>query len=191
MGTATNWKNIDCGDSLSIATRTDGTLWTWGQHSYMQLGYYASSDEEIPTQVGTGTNWNLVVGGYHHSGAIRLDNSLWVWGDNYNGELGDGTTTFKTSPQALNCYTSTLDVAEIANNDLLQAYPNPVQAILHITASENIQKVVIYNLMGQEVLQQTFDSNAVDINVESLFANVYFVKVVSGSHESTLKIIKK
>ena len=39
----------------------------------------------------------MAVGGYHIL-ALDNDNNLWAWGDNEFGQLGDGTTTNKTSP---------------------------------------------------------------------------------------------
>lgn len=39
----------------------------------------------------------MAVGGYHIL-ALDNDNNLWAWGENEQGQLGDGTTTDKTSP---------------------------------------------------------------------------------------------
>lgn len=39
----------------------------------------------------------IEVGGFHTL-ALDNDNNLWAWGNNHEGELGDGTTTRKTSP---------------------------------------------------------------------------------------------
>ncbi len=36
--------------------------------------------------------------GFYHILALDKDNNLWAWGDNEYGQLGDGTTTNKTSP---------------------------------------------------------------------------------------------
>ena len=39
-----------------------------------------------------------VSAGSHHSMAIGKDGSLWAWGGNWVGQLGDGTTTQRSSP---------------------------------------------------------------------------------------------
>ncbi len=56
----------------------------------------------MPIQIGTATIWSSVSAGYAHMVAIKTDGTLWTWGYNYNGQLGDGTTTDKTSPVQIN-----------------------------------------------------------------------------------------
>lgn len=42
--------------------------------------------------------WKMVSTGMSHSLGIKLDGTLWAWGANDFGQLGDGTTTTKTTP---------------------------------------------------------------------------------------------
>ena len=39
-----------------------------------------------------------VAAGGSHSLAVREDGTVWAWGSNFNGRLGDGTTTSRSSP---------------------------------------------------------------------------------------------
>ena len=41
----------------TIATKTDGTLWSWGNNGSGQLGDGTIINRSSPVQVGTGTNW--------------------------------------------------------------------------------------------------------------------------------------
>jgi len=93
-----NWSSVSCGGYHTIAIKTDGTLWAWGENGYGQLGLGDTTDRNTPTQVGTGTNWSSVSCGYGHTIAIKTDGTLWAWGYNYYGQLGLGDTTNRNTP---------------------------------------------------------------------------------------------
>lgn len=84
-----------------MALKKDGTVWTWGQNSYGQLGNGASDDWDahpLPQQV-PGLSGVVSIGtGQYHTLVVKNDGTVWVWGENYYGELGDGTATRRTSP---------------------------------------------------------------------------------------------
>ena len=39
-----------------------------------------------------------IAAGYFHSLAVKIDGTVWAWGKNDRGQLGDGTTTDRTTP---------------------------------------------------------------------------------------------
>jgi alpha-tubulin suppressor-like RCC1 family protein len=81
------------------AIKTDGTLWTWGQNNYGQLGDGTTTSRRSPVTVfGYGTNWCSVASIRNHTLAVKTDGGLWIWGRNNYGQLGDGTTTSRCSP---------------------------------------------------------------------------------------------
>jgi alpha-tubulin suppressor-like RCC1 family protein len=93
-----NWKQVACGYHTA-AIKTDGTLWTWGYNNNGQLGDNTITNKSSPVQtVAFGTNWKQVSAGRYHTAAIKTDGTLWTWGDNIRGQLGDNTTTDKSSP---------------------------------------------------------------------------------------------
>jgi alpha-tubulin suppressor-like RCC1 family protein len=93
----TNWKQVSRGDGVIAAIKTDGTLWTWGYGAY--LGTNNLTDKSSPVQtISGGTNWKQVSVSNRHTMALKTDGTLWVWGRNSSGELGDNTTTSKSSP---------------------------------------------------------------------------------------------
>ena len=96
----TNWTMVACGKYHSAAIKTDGTLWTWGRDDYGQLGVNATSvTRSTPVQtVAAGTTWKQVDCSFNTTTAIKTDGTLWTWGRNDKGQLGDGTTTDKSSP---------------------------------------------------------------------------------------------
>ena len=108
-GSGHDWRFVACGDSLAdggftVALKTDGSLWTWGQDDSGQLGLGASPlpgpNVTVPTRVGSDT-WEAVACGNDSGGpfvlAIRSDGTLWGWGGN-NGQLAVADTTPRSSP---------------------------------------------------------------------------------------------
>jgi alpha-tubulin suppressor-like RCC1 family protein len=74
------------GRQFSLALRSDGTVWAWGNNSAQQLGPATAASG--PTLV---TGLTEVVGlaaGAAHATAVRADGSVWAWGDNSCGQLG-------------------------------------------------------------------------------------------------------
>jgi len=95
----TNWKLVDCGFYHTAAIKTDGTLWSWGFNAFGQLGNNAITNVSSPVQtVSGGTNWRFVSCKFYDTAAIKTDGTLWTWGINTIGQLGDNTTTNKSSP---------------------------------------------------------------------------------------------
>jgi len=94
-----DWRQIGCGSSHSLATKINGTLWTWGGNAYGQLGTFDTTDRCTPvtTYVG-GTNWKQVSGGGSHSVSVKSDGSLWVWGLNSTVQLGINNTVTRCTP---------------------------------------------------------------------------------------------
>ena len=64
------------------AIRTDGTVWTWGNNTYGQLGHAGglSSVKATPLQVSGLSNVKSVAAGYVHSAAVTAAGAVWGWG---------------------------------------------------------------------------------------------------------------
>jgi hypothetical protein len=73
----------------------------------------------------------------------------------------------------------------------IKMYPNPVKNTLTVEANSNIQKVSIYNVLGQEVMAKSPKSNAATLQTGSLQKGVYMVKTEIDGNVSTSKIIKE
>ena len=92
IGTDTNWASVATGvsNAHTVAIKTDGSLWAWGDNCSGQLGNGSHTWHHVPVQIGVDTNWASVAAGRSHTVAIRTDGSLWAWGDNEFGQLGNG-----------------------------------------------------------------------------------------------------
>ena len=94
----TTWDKINTESSTVLATKTDGTLWTWGYNAgYGAMGVNDRTNRSSPTQV-PGTTWSIPRNAGYTSGAIKTDGTLWVWGRNDEGQLGLNSTIHYSSP---------------------------------------------------------------------------------------------
>lgn len=93
-------RSVALAPGFALAIEQDGTLWTWGDDSFGQLGQGSSENTQTstPAQVGTGAGWSAVAVGGEHALALRSDGTLWAWGLNTHGQIGDGTLTGRQAP---------------------------------------------------------------------------------------------
>lgn len=88
IGTDTDWLRISAGDEFSLAIKTNGTLWAWGDNAFGQLGNNSIIDQSSPIQVGNATNWLMTSAGTQHVLALNTNGELWAWGTNNAGRFG-------------------------------------------------------------------------------------------------------
>jgi Secretion system C-terminal sorting domain len=77
------------------------------------------------------------------------------------------------------------------DNGTFSAVPNPVKDILNITFSQNIEKVQVMNLLGQEVMTKAINATQSQVDMSSLAQGTYLVKVTADGQVKTIKVIKE
>ncbi|KJY51509.1 RCC1 domain-containing protein [Bifidobacterium kimbladii] len=91
-------------NSFSLAVGSDGNAYAWGNNTYGQLGDGTKTDRTTPVKVRKPTNapadftYVQVSAGWDCSLALGSDGNAYAWGSNTSGQLGDGTTTQRTTP---------------------------------------------------------------------------------------------
>ena len=98
--TVKTWTAVSAGWAHTMALKSDGTLWAWGDNGYgaLGLGSTAASDKNSPTQVDPGSTWKAVSTGCDYTVAIKSDGTLWAWGENNYGQLGLGSADGNAHP---------------------------------------------------------------------------------------------
>jgi hypothetical protein len=89
---------VAAGYDHSLALRSDGTVWAWGDNSLGELGNGTTTQAQTPVQVPGLTNVVAIAAGDGFSLALRSDGTVWGWGYNVDGELGNATTKQADSP---------------------------------------------------------------------------------------------
>ena len=84
---------VTAGANHTVASGSDGHVYTWGDNSRGQLGNHTYTDASLPVQVQApaGTRYTSVTAGGAHTVASRSDGTTYAWGNNSDGQLGMGT----------------------------------------------------------------------------------------------------
>ena len=112
---------------------------------------------------------------------------LYIRNDNNNAGSTNGTFTINYIEFY---YDSSLGLDDInlGNEKSISLYPNPVSDILSIKSSLGIAKLVVFNLLGQNVMVR---ENTNSLNVNKLKPGAYILKIVDENDSvSTKKFIK-
>lgn len=89
----------------------------------------------------------------------------------------------------------TLDIgtlgAESFETNALSVYPVPTQDILNVEYKSVLNAVKIYNNLGQEVLAQNTDAANLQLDLSTLTAGAYIVKLFAEKGQHSFRIIKQ
>jgi alpha-tubulin suppressor-like RCC1 family protein len=98
VGTLADYSKVVCGPNSTYFVR-NGTLWATGQNNLGQLGDGTTTNRSSPVQIGTLNTWSKVFATQDRTAfAIKTDGTLWAWGSNAYGQIGDNTSTNRSSP---------------------------------------------------------------------------------------------
>ena len=100
---------------------------------------------------------------------------------NYTDQLGYGILNFG---QVLSSF---LKTNEFYSQNKAIVYPNPAKQEINISSTQKIEKISVYNSLGQFL----FESKTNQINIEKLEKGLYFLKIKTSSSETVEKFIKE
>ncbi|GGG43005.1 T9SS-dependent choice-of-anchor J family protein [Bizionia arctica] len=196
---------INCGDMVSGSTvsatnsgnNTSNDVW------YVLAG--TAVDQEITASL-CGSDFDTYIRIFDACAGTQVafndDNSA-ACGTGGNSEVtftSDGVTTYYIMVEgystnngnfdlAITC--STIGIQDYNASELFTYYPNPVNNTLSLRGVKAIQNVAVYNMLGQEVLRSAPNTVDSDLDMSSLNAGTYFVRVTVENATKTIKIIKK
>lgn len=114
----------------------------------------------------------------------------------YQPEYGfTGVDTFTYRVKAGNHWSEPVSVILTTGDSTLQGdgfvtvFPNPAQGAFTVESRAIIDKIEVYNVMGQLVLTQSAQSLSVDVRSDVAAAGLYFVAIYSGSERIVKKVM--
>jgi len=126
---------VALGENHSIALAADGTVYSWGNNDYGQLGDNTEdTDRLIPVKVlagaygdtstylgGNSSNKITAVAlGAYHSIALASNGTVYSWGLNEDGQIGDSSTTQRATPIKVlkGAYSGTMYLGDNSSNKI-------------------------------------------------------------------------
>lgn len=123
---------------------------------------------------------------------IIIDATLGVW---YNGSnwtiFTENTSTMPVNAQ-FNVYVAEPVLAtETPAQTEVAVFPNPASSHIEIQASQPIQKVELFNMLGQTVAQFEGDSLTFSCDISALAAGAYIAKIKAGAATVYKNVVKR
>ena len=131
----------------TVTLKTNGTVWTYGQNEYGQLGTGDTANYDEPKQVEfpEGTVIKQIAVGEYHSVALDTEGNVWTWGRNNYYQLGNTGSDSNTPvmvtgiPKVTHIASGTNSVMCVTENNKLIAWGQNAYGELGI--GQNINKI--------------------------------------------------
>ncbi|WP_018790309.1 RCC1 domain-containing protein [Salinispora arenicola] len=132
--TGTAFTAVAAGEDHSLAVTSAGTALAAGDNLYGQLGdgTNTSSNTFVTVSLPPSTTITAIAVGRFHNLGVTATGAALAWGINIDGQLGDGTTTNRNTPQAVDLPVSTT-VAGGFGHSLALAAPPTSTTTLQVT----------------------------------------------------------
>ena len=148
----------------------DGTIW---QQVFFQ-------DVDTPRNTGLHQTVNVDVSAFLNSTfSVRF-----IYDDEGISAWGLGIDNYKLSG------TSTAGIEDLSMLGF-NYYPNPTTNTMMLTARENIEKISIYNMIGQKVLHEDTSDLNVQLDMQKLPKGTYIVQVQIADKFGSFKLLKQ
>ena len=92
-----------------------------------------------------------------------------------------------------NVYLHKNTVLSVANFEAsnIKMYPNPATTSFTIEAQSSVENVTVYNMLGQEVISKTPNTQQTTIDISTLNVGVYIVKATINGVVSSSRLVKE
>lgn len=107
-------------------------------------------------------------------------NRLWA--------LGQPATFTNTYGLCISCASLSIDENELSP---ISVYPNPSSSVVTVSREYNIEKITVYSVVGEKVMERVVDTNEATVDLSNLAPGVYQLVAEGGNIISRSQIIKE
>lgn len=102
IGNAADWASVTATRVRSFAVKNDGTYWAFGgNYSGLLFSSSVATNQTTPIQLNATYKNGVTAGGFNHGLFVKMDKTLWTVGYNNNGQLGNGSTGNRSTPDKI------------------------------------------------------------------------------------------
>ena len=84
-----------------------------------------------------------------------------------------------------------LSTSDLSAAKPLEYYPNPVNSELNINALSLMERIEVYNMLGQKILETRPNATQYKLDLSPLVSGAYFVKAQIDNKIETFRVIKQ
>jgi hypothetical protein len=145
---------------------------------------------------GSGEDWDHLDGwayrNNNESPSVTFNSADWT----FSGiNVFDGETTNATAASSFPIASYMNATASVKNNAIegFATYPNPVtnKEFTISSRSTSVKEVAIFNLLGKQVLSSSFSGVKSNVDVSTISAGIYILKVTEEGKTATKKLVIK
>lgn len=171
--------------ALSEGAPIDDTQATWITNANYQTlnwqGCAYTNSQWCDGQVDKYLGLRITIGADKYYGWVRMD----IPGDASSITIKD----YAINTVANEGLTAGQGALGVADNNFEGFNYFVANSILNLSANTPMQKVVLHNMLGQEVISQKLNSNTAGINLAGLKAGIYLATVSIDGASKTIKIV--
>ena len=155
----TNVIQFSCGTDHTVALKSDGTVWAFGNNQDGMLGDGTIINRLVPIQVLNLTNVKKISAGYFSSYAIKTDGTVWGWGQNKYRMIVNNGASSVVSPTKMYSLSSISDISGGGYFSLYLTNTSHIANNISLTTAQNAAKNI--QLSGSDINQDKLNYSVV------------------------------